>query len=59
MNNQFAALAECVAHGLEDGWDFSHKVVRQPSKKQLMDALYLSVMQRLITKLAEARDNES
>ena len=41
MNNQLAALSECVAHGLEDGWRQARKAHTQPTKQEWLDALYL------------------
>lgn len=47
-----SALAEAVAHGLDDGWEQANRVARQPSREQRMDALYAGVMRR-ITDLVE------
>lgn len=44
MNNQLAALSECVAHGLEDGWRQARKAHTQPTKQEWLDALYLGVV---------------
>ena len=47
-----SALAEAVAHGLDDGWEQANRIARQPSREQRMDALYAGVMRR-ITDLVE------
>lgn len=51
MNNQLAALSECVAHGLEDGWRHARKLHTQPTKQEWLDALYFGVMNRLEAQL--------
>lgn len=56
MNNQYSSIQECVAHGLDIGWTKIHQVVRQPTKKQLLDALYLEVMQQLIYLVTREND---
>lgn len=47
MNNQLAALAEVVAHSLDEGWIKAHKTARQPSKQALLNHLYEAVMDGL------------
>jgi len=55
MNPAYAALAEAIAHGLDDGWKSAHCTIRQPAKDMLLSHLYQGVMDRMV-KLVEAAE---
>lgn len=57
MNPAYAALAEAIAHGLNDGWKSAHCTIRQPTKDMLLSHLYQGVMDRMVRLIeaAEAR----
>ena len=57
MNPAYAALAEAIAHGLDDGWKSAHCTIRQPAKDMLLSHLYQGVMARMnqLVDFAEAR----
>ncbi len=57
MNPAYAALAEAIAHGLNDGWKSAHCTIRQPAEDMLLSHLYQGVMARMIqlVEVAEAR----
>lgn len=47
------ALAEAVAHGLDDGWKRCHQGAHQPRKRELLNVLYDGVMKKIETVLEE------